>query len=360
MPIISQSWKNATEQLVKMLQGCQVLVHLRCRLIHHVQSFVPEILAETHPCPEQRLKHLPLHWSICRCDLGFTPRCYGLPPLASEFVPATVSLCTVFQQQKWWKKTCIETCSERLIRSLGKSRYQRISDIIGSTRVNECQCRLSVATLRSCEGRRWHFPVLLRYGFWDSSLKPKCIASGAWKLGLWKPLDKTKSPWVPALLMTVVRQVDRFSSSDFGTNMESAKWQVTINMKQRRMQWKHIETKLWPIQILSNLSICSKASDFFPKVHIVHSQLNRRTRASARTTTGIGIRHTVDELLRQTSPIVLSTIFSFKAVNRFLKDKTSENRGSHSNLCESHQWHIFSLLNWKAPLWRTVNFRMRR
>lgn len=37
-----------------MLQGCQVLVHLRCRLIHHVQSFVPEILAET------RLKHLPL------------------------------------------------------------------------------------------------------------------------------------------------------------------------------------------------------------------------------------------------------------------------------------------------------------
>lgn len=54
MLVVKQSWKNATEQLVKMLQGCQVLVHLRCRLIHHVQSFVPEILAET------RLKHLPL------------------------------------------------------------------------------------------------------------------------------------------------------------------------------------------------------------------------------------------------------------------------------------------------------------
>lgn len=35
-------------------------------------------------------------WSICRCDLGFTPRCHGLLPLASEFVPATASLCTFF------------------------------------------------------------------------------------------------------------------------------------------------------------------------------------------------------------------------------------------------------------------------
>lgn len=76
------------------------------------------------------------------------------------------------------KKTCMKTCSQRIIWSLDKSRDHRWLSDIGCHWVRvSVKCRLSVATLRSC--RRWHFPVLLRYGFWDSSLKPRCIASGS-------------------------------------------------------------------------------------------------------------------------------------------------------------------------------------